>query len=426
MARKNPLDMTDPSNAQPLFSNPNGHQKQGVGNDGEIPVEVLIGSQEPVSARGTDVPTQEVAGILEIAPEGHGYLRPKFVPSDKDCYISQSQIRRFALRPGDYVAGLGRPPKDNERYYGILKVVSVNGVDAEKLTKRPRFEDLTPLYPNRQIKLETDKTPLSTRVIDLIAPIGMGQRGLIVSPPKAGKTTILKEIANGIAQNFPQIHLMAALIGERPEEVTDISRSVKGEVIASNFDEPAEDQTRVAEIALERAKRLVEQGRDVVILLDSITRLARAYNLSVPPSGRTLTGGFDPAALYPPKRFFGAARNCEEGGSLTIIATALIDTGSRMDDLIYEEFKGTGNMELHLDRRLAERRIFPAIDVERSGTRQEELLFSPETLKKIVTLRRMLSILNPDERTEILLERLAKTKDNDEFLKTLNQSVPAA
>jgi transcription termination factor Rho len=251
----------------------------------------------------------------------------------------------------------------------------------------------------------------------------MGQRGLIVSPPKAGKTTILKDIANGISTNFPDVHLMAALIGERPEEVTDISRSVKGEVIASNFDEPAEDQTLVAEIALERAKRLVEMGKDVVILLDSITRLARAYNLSVPPSGRTLTGGFDPAALYPPKRFFGAARNCEEGGSLTIIATALIDTGSRMDDLIYEEFKGTGNMELHLDRKLAERRIYPAIDVERSSTRQEELLFSDEILKKIVTLRRMLSILTSEERTSVLVERLSKTKDNEEFLKNLNQNV---
>lgn len=400
-----------------------GLRNQNSSMSNELPLETIVGSQETFFQKGSDIPTQEVAGILEIVPEGHGYLRPKFTRSDNDCYISQSQIRRFSLRPGDYVAGLGRPPKENERYYGILKVVSINGIDAESITKRPRFEELTPLYPNKQIKLETGQTPLSTRVIDLIAPIGMGQRGLIVSPPKAGKTTILKEIADGIAKNFPKVHLMAALIGERPEEVTDISRSVKGEVIASNFDEPAEDQTRVAEIALERAKRLVELGADVVILLDSITRLARAYNLSVPPSGRTLTGGFDPAALYPPKRFFGAARNCEEGGSLTIIATALIDTGSRMDDLIYEEFKGTGNMELHLDRRLAERRIFPAIDVERSGTRQEELLFPAEILKKVVTLRRMLSILNPDERTEVLIERLAKTKSNDEFLKTLTQNI---
>lgn len=370
-----------------------------------------------------DVPTQEVKGILDIAGDGHGFLRPKFRPSDDDVYISASQIRKFMLRPGDDVIGLGRPPKESERYFGLLKVVSVNGVDAEKQDKRVRFDQLTPIYPNEKIVLETAKTPLSTRIIDIIAPIGKGQRGMVVSPPKAGKTTVLKDIARGISENFPKIHLMAALIGERPEEVTDISRSVKGEVIASNFDEPAEYQTRVAEIALERAKRLVEKGVDVVILLDSITRLARAYNLSVPPSGRTLTGGFDPAALYPPKRFFGAARNCEEGGSLTIIGTALIDTGSRMDDLIYEEFKGTGNMELHLDRRLAERRIFPSIDVERSSTRQEQLLFSDDDYKKIVTMRRMISVLNPDERTEILIDRLSKTASNAEFLEGLSKDI---
>lgn len=372
---------------------------------------------------GRDVPTQEVKGILDIAGDGHGFLRPKFRPSDDDVYISASQIRKFMLRPGDDVIGLGRPPKESERYFGLLKVVSVNGVDAEKQDKRIRFDQLTPIYPNEKIVLETAKTPLSTRIIDIISPIGKGQRGLVVSPPKAGKTTVLKDIARGISENFPKIHLMAALIGERPEEVTDISRSVKGEVIASNFDEPAEYQTRVAEIALERAKRLVEKGVDVVILLDSITRLARAYNLSVPPSGRTLTGGFDPAALYPPKRFFGAARNCEEGGSLTIIGTALIDTGSRMDDLIYEEFKGTGNMELHLDRRLAERRIFPSIDIERSSTRQEQLLFSEEDYKKIVTMRRMISVLNPDERTEIIIDRLSKTASNKEFLEGLAKDI---
>ncbi|MBI2012617.1 transcription termination factor Rho, partial [Candidatus Curtissbacteria bacterium] len=342
-------------------------------------------------APGRDVPTQRVSGILDITSDGHGFLRPKFRPSEEDVYISASQIRKFQLRPGDAVEGLGRPPKDSERYFGLLKVEKVNGVDAEKQDRRAKFEELTPIYPNEKLKLETGKAPLSTRVIDLIAPIGRGQRGMVVSPPKAGKTTILKDIARGIAENHPKVHLMAALIGERPEEVTDISRSVRGEVIASNFDEPAEDQTNVAEIALERAKRLVERGFDVVILLDSITRLARAYNLSVPPSGRTLTGGFDPAALYPPKRFFGAARKCEGGGSLTIIGTALIDTGSRMDDLIYEEFKGTGNMELHLDRKLAERRIYPSIDVERSSTRQEELLFSATEYKQIVTMRRMLS-----------------------------------
>ena len=381
-------------------------------------------SAPPISySQNGDVPTQEVSGILEITPEGYGYLRPKFTPSENDVYISQSQIRRFQLRPGDHVAGLGRPPKENERYFGILKVVSINGQDADKIIKRVSFSALTPLYPDKQIVLETGKTPISTRIIDLIAPIGRGQRGLIVSPPKAGKTTILKDIANGISENFKDIHLMATLIGERPEEVTDIARSVKGEVISSNFDEPAEDQTKVAEIALERAKRLVEQGKDVVILLDSITRLARAYNLCVPPSGRTLTGGFDPAALYPPKRFFGAARNCEQGGSLTIIATALVDTGSRMDDLIYEEFKGTGNMEMHLSRKLQERRTFPAIDIELSGTRQEELLLSPEDLRKVVTLRRMMQILSPDERTEVLIERLAKTASNKEFLASLSKDI---
>ena len=352
---------------------------------------------------GRDVPTQEVSGILDIAHEGHGFLRPKFRPSD--------------------AVGMGRPPKDNERYFGLLKVVKVNGQSADRQEKRPKFADLTPIYPNEKLKLETGRLPLSARMIDLIAPIGMGQRGMVVSPPKAGKTTVLKEIAKGISDNFPKVHLMAALIGERPEEVTDISRSVKGEVIASNFDEPAETQTRIAEIVLERAKRLVEKGMDVVILLDSITRLARAYNLSVPPSGRTLTGGFDPAALYPPKRFFGAARNCEEGGSLTIIGTALIETGSRMDDLIYEEFKGTGNMELHLERKLAERRIYPSIDVERSSTRQEQLLFSDDEYKKIVTMRRMVSVLNPDERTEIMIDRLSKTASNKEFLDSLSKDV---
>src|SRR3990170_2182564 len=296
-----------------------------------------------------------VKGYLDIQPEGHGFLRPKFIPSHRDIYISQSQIRRFMLRGGDLVEGVGRPPKDTERYFGLLRVEKVNEMDAEESLSRNYFDDLTPIYPKKQITLTTGKQPLSTRIIDLIAPIGFGQRGMIVSPPKAGKTTILKELAAGISQNFPNVHLMAALIGERPEEVTDITSSVKGEVVASNFDEPPEAQTRVAEITLERAKRVVEMGKEVIILLDSITRLARAYNLAVAPSGRTLSGGFDPAALWPAKRFFGAARNCKEGGSLTIIGTALVDTGSRMDDLIYEEFKGTGNLELHLDRKLADR-----------------------------------------------------------------------
>lgn len=368
-----------------------------------------------------DQSTENVGGVLELQDEGHGFLRPKFRRSDRDIYISQSQIRRFWLRPGDYVDGVGRPPKENERFYGLLKIEKVNGIEAENSTKRPYFEDLTPLYPNKQIILATKKIPLSTRVIDLAAPIGFGQRGMIVSPPKAGKTTILKDLAHGIAINFPDVHLMAVLIGERPEEVTDISRSVKGEVVASNFDEPPDAQTSIAEIALERAKRLVELGRHVVILLDSITRLARAYNLSIEPSGRTLTGGFDPAALWPAKRFFGAARNCESGGSLTIIGTALVDTGSRMDDLIYEEFKGTGNMELHLDRKLADRRVYPAINIEKSSTRHEELLLDEKTLKKIVTMRRMLDILNPDERTEMLIERLSKTESNKEFIENLGK-----
>lgn len=400
----------------------------------EASVEEVVGkpvepqAPEPVrpssfERRFEQVETTEVQGILDIQPEGHGFLRPKFVPSQRDIYISQSQIRRFSLRPGDLVGGIGRPPKDTERYYGLLKVEKVNGLDAEQSINRPYFDDLTPIYPKKQIVLSTGKHPLSTRIIDLVAPIGFGQRGMVVSPPKAGKTTILKEIAAGIAQNFPKSHLMAALIGERPEEVTDISQSVKGDVVASNFDEPPEAQTRVADITLERAKRLVESGIDVIILLDSITRLARAYNLSVAPSGRTLTGGFDPAALWPAKKFFGAARNCQEGGSLTIIGTALVDTDSRMDNLIYEEFKGTGNMELHLDRRLAEKRVYPAIDVEKSGTRQEELILPEEELKKSVTMRRMLYMLNPDERTSILIERLNKTESNAEFLSSLGKEI---
>lgn len=390
-------------------------QVQAVGNG-----EIVTRQEGIVEVEGSQA-TEKVGGILDIQHEGHGFLRPKFRSSDRDIYISQSQIRRFWLRPGDLVEGVGRPPKENERYYGLLKIEKVNGIEAEVSTKRPYFEDLTPIYPEKQVILSTKKHPLSTRIIDLVAPIGFGQRGMIVSPPKAGKTTILKDIANGISTNFPKVHLMAVLIGERPEEVTDISRSVKGEVVASNFDEPPEAQTSIAEIALDRAKRMVELGNDVVILLDSITRLARAYNLSIEPSGRTLTGGFDPAALWPAKRFFGAARNCEKGGSLTIIGTALVDTGSRMDDLIYEEFKGTGNMELHLDRKLADRRVFPAINVEKSGTRQEELLLDEKTLRKIVTMRRMIDILSPDERTEVLIERLSKTEDNKEFVENLGK-----
>src|SRR5260221_4074902 len=388
-------------------------------NDGSVPSSTQSYGSHHQTQQNT--PTEEVKGFLDTQPEGHGFLRPKFIHSNRDIYISQSQIRRFMLRPGDLVEGIARPPKDTERYYGLLKVEKVNGTDAEEAMKRQWFDDLTPVYPNKQVTLATGKMPLSTRMIDLLAPIGFGQRGLIVSPPKAGKTTILKEIAAGISQNFPKAHLMAALIGERPEEVTDISMSVKGEVVASNFDEPPENQTRVAEITLERAKRLVEMGRDVIILLDSITKLARAYNLAVAPSGRTLSGGFDPAALWPAKKFFGAARNCQEGGSLTIIGTALVETGSRMDDLIYEEFKGTGNMELHLDRSLAERRIFPAIDVAKSGTREEARILSEEEMKHVVTIRRMIDMLGDDERTLRLSEQLGKTDSNDEFFKTLGK-----
>lgn len=365
------------------------------------------------------MPTETVEGVLDTSPEGHGLLHPEFTGTDKDIYISASQIRRFYLRPGDLVSGPARQPKENERYWGLLKVEKINGEKAEKLGKRPDFDRLTPIFPEEKLTLETETQPLAPRIIDLVSPIGKGQRGLIVSPPKAGKTTILKQIANGISTNFPKVVLMAVLVGERPEEVTDFQRSIKGKVIASNFDEPAEKQTRAAEIALERAKRLVEMGHDVVILLDSITRLARAYNLAIPTSGRTLSGGFDPAALYPPKRFFGAARNLEKGGSLTIIGTALIETGSRMDDLIYEEFKGTGNMELHLTRSLEQRRVFPAIDVQKSGTRQEQLLFDKKDYEKIVTMRRMLDVLGKDERTEVLLDRLARSKSNAEFLKNL-------
>jgi len=385
-----------------------------------LKAEAPVGRYEPVR------PGAEIVGkgVLEVMADGYGFLRASgMYPGQNDIYISQSQIRRFDIRPGDEVEGVVRPPKDMERYNGMLKVTKINDVEPEKLARRARFETLTAIYPDKLMKLETGAKPLSTRLIDIVAPIGYGQRGMIVSPPKAGKTTVLKEIATGITTNHPEVHLMAVLIGERPEEVTDISRSVKGEVMASNFDEPAENQAKIAEMSLERAKRLVETGKDVVILLDSMTRLARAYNLCLPPSGRTLSGGFDPVALYPPKKFFGAARNFEGGGSLTIIATALIDTGSRMDDLVYEEFKGTGNMELHLERTLAERRIFPSIDVSRSSTRNEELLIGAEELKKVYRLRRMLETLNDLERTQLLLERLSKTSSNKEFFETLHKDV---
>ena len=361
-------------------------------------------------------------GVLDIVDESKGYLRcDHYKPGRDDIYVSQSQIRRFGLRTGDMVVGQVRPPKENERYYSLLRVEAVNGIDPEAAKLRPQFESLTPIFPNERFILETSPGNLTTRLLSMIAPIGKGQRGLIVSPPKAGKTTVLKHIANGITANHPEVHLMVVLIGERPEEVTDMDRSVDAEVISSTFDEPVKSHAKVAEIALARAKRLVEGKRDVVILLDSITRLSRAYNLVVQPSGRTLSGGLDPAALYPPKHFFGAARNIEEGGSLTIIATCLIDTGSRMDDMIYEEFKGTGNMELHLSRKLQERRIFPAFDIERSGTRREELLLDGDTLQKIWLMRqRFLDSLssgyNIAQAMQELLRVLKRTQSNEEFL----------
>ena len=363
-------------------------------------------------------------GILEVVQDNIGFLRSDhLLPGPEDVYVSQSQIRRFGLRTGDLVIGQVRPPKDTEKYHGLLKVETVNGLDPEEAKRRPTFDKLTPIFPDEQMCLSTRPSVISTRMIDLLSPVGRGQRGLIVSPPKAGKTTILKRIANGITSNYKDVHLMIVLIGERPEEVTDMDRSVEGEVVSSTFDEPMQSQVRVAEMALERAKRLVESNKDVVILLDSVTRLARAYNLTVPPSGRTLSGGMDPAGLYPPKRFFGAARNIEEGGSLTVLATCLVDTGSRMDDVIFEEFKGTGNMELHLNRRLAERRIFPAIDIERSSTRAEEKLLDPETLAKVYTLRRMIDAMGGGYDAILpIVERLSRTRTNQDFLDTLTRT----
>jgi len=361
-------------------------------------------------------------GVLDIADENKGYLRcDHYKPGPEDVYVSQSQIRRFGLRTGDMVIGQVRPPKENEKYYSLLRVEAVNGIDPEAAKQRPSFESLTPIFPNKRFTLETTPDILTTRLLSMVTPVGKGQRGLIVSPPKAGKTTVLKHIANGITANHPEAHLMVVLIGERPEEVTDMDRSVDAEVISSTFDEPVKSHAGVAEIALERAKRLVEDRRDVVILLDSITRLSRAYNLVVQPSGRTLSGGLDPAALYPPKHFFGAARNIEEGGSLTIVATCLVDTGSRMDDMIYEEFKGTGNMELHLSRKLQERRIFPAFDIERSGTRREELLYDEVALQKIWMMRERFldsqsSGYSVVQAMQELFRVLRRTETNDEFL----------
>jgi len=379
-----------------------------------------LGEEEGLEVRG---------GVLEIMNEGIGFLRANYRIGVDDVYVSQAQLRRYDLRPGDLVIGKVRPPRESEKHHGLLKVESINGLTPDEARRRPRFENLTPIFPNKLLNLEHASGNLATRMINLVAPIGGGQRAMIVSPPKAGKTSILKEIANAIAINHPEVRQIMSLIGERPEEVTDMDRSVEAEVIASTFDEPTSSHVRMAEVSLDRAKRLVEIGHDVVILMDSLTRLARAYNMVVNPSGRTLSGGMDPSALYPPKRFYGAARNLEDGGSLTIIATAMVDTGSRLDDVVYEEFKGTGNMEMHLSRRLQERRIFPAIDIEKSSTRREELLLDPETLQRVWLMRRMYlqMVSNPPQgagmdtavATEAILQKMEKTKTNEEFLSTL-------
>ncbi len=385
------------------------------------------GERDLQGSAGQEAPYQgeliEVRGLLDLRDEGYGFLRcDGYLPSSKDVYVSISQARRFALRKGDYVEGACRPASSNEKYPALLRIDKVSGMDPEAARQRPRFEDLTPLFPDERLTLEVPgvKDDVTARIVDLLSPIGKGQRGLIVSPPKAGKTTVMKQIAHSIEANNPEVHLMVLLVDERPEEVTDMRRSVKGEVVASTFDRPSDEHTAVAELAIERAKRLVEQGRDVVIILDGITRLARAYNLAQPATGRIMSGGVDSGALYPPKKFFGAARNIEEGGSLTILATALVETGSKMDEVIFEEFKGTGNMELRLDRRLAERRLYPSIDVNASSTRHEELLFDRGQLQQVWKLRRVLNALasegNAAAGLELLMDKLRTTKGNDEFL----------
>jgi len=377
--------------------------------------------KKPAAAEEENVKMSK--GTLDLLPDGFGFLRTRgYNQSDTDIYVSLSQIRRFSLRRGDEVTGQVREPKDSEKYNALLKIEAVNGMDPEDARNRPNFDRLTPLFPQDRLRLETTPTEIATRVIDLIAPIGKGQRGLIVSPPKAGKTTILKQLANAIVTNNPDVYLLVLLVDERPEEVTDWQRSVNGEVVSSTFDQPSDNHVQVAELVLDRVKRLVESGQDVVVLLDSITRLARAYNLSAPTSGRILSGGVDSTALFPPKKFFGAARNVEEGGSLTILATALVDTGSRMDEVIFEEFKGTGNMELHLDRRLADKRIFPAIDIERSGTRKEELLMGDAEAAEVWRLRNVLHALDPGAAIELLISKLRDTKTNDQFLKGIKKN----
>lgn len=394
----------------------------------ENPVQNNEETKENIPVRKEEQPSEDrkqqeeniVEGVLEVLPDGFGFLRSdNYLPGTKDVYVSPSQIRRFNLATGDMITGIGRAQKEGEKFQALLYVKAVNGDDPETASKRKPFENLVPIYPQERITLETNNRELSMRLIDIIAPIGKGQRGMIVAPPKAGKTTVLKKIANSITANYPGIELIVLLIDERPEEVTDMQRSINGDVIYSTFDELPEHHIKVAEMVLERAQRLVEQKKDVVILLDSITRLARAYNLTIPPTGRTLSGGLDPGALHKPKRFFGAARNIEGGGSLTILATALIETGSRMDDVIFEEFKGTGNMEVHLDRKLSEKRIFPAIDINKSGTRREELLLSQKELEGIWSIRKALSNMNVADVTERLIDRLVQTKSNAEFIETV-------
>ena len=433
-ARAGALQQQTTQNGKSVRTRPQNGQAQQPQQSGNLAT--LMSKNIPVVPLRRSAPekiekkenTAIVTGYLDNSRDGHGVVRVSLIgEDDMDAYIATSQLRRLRLKSGDIISGPAREPKENERFWGMLKVDTVNGMPVEQFREinRVNFQKLTPVYPDSQIKLETGAEPLDLRIIDMIAPIGKGQRSLIVSPPKAGKTTLLKNISSGVATNHPEIHIMAVLVGERPEEVTDIRRHIdritngKGEVAASNFDEPATDQCRIAELALERAKRLVEEGKDVIVLLDSITRLARAYNLAIPTSGRTLSGGFDPAALFPPKKFFGAARNFEVPGSLTIVGTALVETGSRMDDLVYEEFKGTGNQEVHLDRKLAERRIYPAIDVQRSGTRRDDLLIGAMDYLSISTLHRMLDMIDKEQRTQTLIDQLKKSKSNREFLSSL-------
>jgi len=391
-------------------------EKEDTEQTAELPDKIV----EEIETSGAEA--IKVAGILETHPDGYGFLRThNYLTSDDDVYISPSQIRRFHMQTGDKISGITRPPKQGEKFKALLYVKEVNDLNPELARNRKDFDTLIPVYPDQRIKLEISPIDIAMRIIDLIAPIGRGQRGMIVAPPKAGKTTILKNMANSIAANYPEIEIIMLLIDERPEEVTDMQRNVKGDVVYSTFDELPKNHIKVAEMVLDRAKRLVEQGKDVVILLDSITRLARAYNLTITPTGRTLSGGLDPGALYGPKRFFGAARNIENGGSLTILASALIETGSRMDDLIFEEFKGTGNMEIHLDRKLSEKRVFPAIDINKSGTRREELLLNNEEMQTIWQLRKAMSNFSTADVTERIIDGLIRTKTNDEFIKQAAQ-----